>query len=89
MMWDRSGTVAQGLFIYQFLPILYSNQATAPLIQPRLDRDGGIAYLAENVCGGPLGEGIFQSSAPSSLGRLMVEHEQPASIQNNRHHRLS
>jgi len=40
--------------------------ATAPLIQSRLDRDSGIAYLAENMCGGPLGEGILRLSSSSS-----------------------
>ena len=65
-MWDRTGTVAQRLFIYQFLPIPYGIQVTEPLVPPRLDRDGGIAYLAENTSGGPLGEGIFRSAASSS-----------------------
>ncbi len=54
MMWDQAGTVAQGLFTFQFLTILSSGQAAAPLIHPRLDRDGGLAYLAENTHGGPL-----------------------------------
>jgi len=37
------------------------------LVQPRLDRDDGIAYLAylaylaASTCGGPLGEGILRS----------------------------
>ena len=69
MMWDRAGTLAQGLFILQFLTILNSIQASAPLAHPRLDRDGGIAYLAENTRGGPLGEGILRSSASSSHRR--------------------
>ena len=61
-----NGTVAQRLFIYQFLPIPYGIQVTAPMVPPRLDRDGGIAYLAENMCGGPLGEENFLSLASSS-----------------------
>ena len=66
MMRDRIGTVAQGLFSFQFLTILGSIQASAPLVHPRLDRDGGIAYLAENTRGGLLGEEILRSSASSS-----------------------
>ena len=31
------------------------------LVDPRLDRDDGIAYLATSTCGGPLGEGILRS----------------------------
>ena len=46
---DRPGTVAQGLFTFQFLTILSSIQAAVPLVHPRLDRDGGIAYLAKNT----------------------------------------
>ncbi len=41
MMWGRPGTVAQGLFIFQFIMILSSIQASAPLVHPQLDRDGG------------------------------------------------
>ena len=66
MMRDRLGTVAQGLFTFQFLTILSSIQASAPLVHPRLDRDGGIAYLAKNTCSEPLGEEILRSSDPSS-----------------------
>ena len=62
-MRDRPGTVAQGLFTFQFLTILGSIQAYAPLVYPRLDRDGGIAYLSENTRGGPVGEEILRSSA--------------------------
>jgi hypothetical protein len=63
MTWDRSATLAQGLFTFQFLTILISIDASAALVQPRLDRDGGIAYLSENTRGGPVGEEIFRSSA--------------------------
>jgi hypothetical protein len=66
MMWDQVGTVAQGLFTFQFSTILSSIQTSAPLVHPRLDRDGGIAYLAENTRGEPLGKGILRSSASSS-----------------------
>ncbi len=56
MMRDRPDTLAQGLFIFQFLKILNSF----------LDRDGGIAYLAKNTRIGPQEEKILLSSAPSS-----------------------
>ena len=83
-------TVAQRLFTFQFLMILSSIQTVPAQRHQRLDRDDGIAYLAENTCGGSLGKGILRSSPPLPLDRLMVEHEQPAPSQNQiyRHHRL-
>src|SRR5215467_8385302 len=89
MVRDRLARLAQDLFTFQFLPVLTSIQFPALLAHLRLDRDGGIAYLATITCSEPLGERILRSSAPFSRGKLMVEHEQPAPIQDNRHHRFS
>ena len=36
------------------------------MVRSRLDRDGGIAYLAESAGGGPLEEENLRSSASSS-----------------------
>lgn len=43
-----------GAFHFSIPTILSSIQTSAPLVHPRLDRDGGIAYLAENTRGGSL-----------------------------------
>jgi hypothetical protein len=39
-------------FKLEHYPILSSIQASAPLIHPRLDSDGGIAYLAQTHAAG-------------------------------------
>ena len=67
MTWDRTATVAQGLFTFQFLMLLRGVRAPTPLAGPRLDRDRGIAYLAENTRDGPLGEGITRQNMNNPL----------------------
>ena len=49
------------------------------MVRSRLDRDGGIAYLAESIGGEPLEEEILGSSPLLSSGKLMVEYEQLSS----------
>jgi hypothetical protein len=52
-----------GAFHFSIPNVLSSIHASAALVRPRLDRDGGIAYLSENTGGGPVGEEILRSSA--------------------------
>ena len=52
-----------GTFHFSIPNVLSSIHVSATLVRPRLDRDGGIAYLSENTRGGPVGEEILRSSA--------------------------
>lgn len=60
MTCDRTVTVAQGLFTFQFLMGRHGARSLIPLAGPKLDRDRGIAYLEENTRDGPQGEGILR-----------------------------
>ena len=57
------GDSSIGAFHFSIPNVLSSIHVSATLVRPRLDRDGGIAYLSENTRGGPVGEEILRSSA--------------------------
>ena len=52
-----------GTFHFSIPNVLSSIHVSATLVRPRLDRDGGIAYLSENTRSGLVGEEILRSSA--------------------------
>ena len=47
-----TGHSSTGAFHFSIPTILSSIQAAAPLVPPRLDRDSGIAYLAQTHAAG-------------------------------------